>query len=195
MTFREATRADIAAMLEIYRPYVESTTVSFEYETPSLEEFSARFERITGSFPWLVAEEDGVIAGYAYADRAFERRAYAWDADLSVYIDRRFQGRGIGRRFYELLEEALFFMGYVHVYALVTEENASSRAFHEAMGYEKMCVMKDVGFKMGKWLDVIWYEKTLRTADHPGKAPKSWRKCAEALLVMEDAGAQDGHQK
>lgn len=182
MTFREATRADVAAMLEIYRPYVENTTVSFEYETPSLAEFAVRFERITADFPWLVAEEDGVIAGYAYADRAFERRAYAWDADLYVYIEPRFHGRGVGRRFYELLEEALFFMGYVHVYALVTEENAPSCAFHEAMGYEKMCVMPDVGYKMGKWLDVNWYEKTLRAAADPGKAPLSWRDCAGSHL-------------
>lgn len=178
MIFREATRADLPAMLEIYRPYVENTTVSFEYETPSLEEFTTRFERITADFPWFVAEENGEIAGYAYADRAFERRAYAWDADLSVYISARFHKRGVGRRFYELLEDTLGRMGYIHLYALVTEENAASCAFHERMGYKVMCVMPQTGFKMGRWLAVTWYEKQLRDTPHPGNAPCSYRDMA-----------------
>lgn len=175
MIYREATRSDVAAMREIYRPYVEGTTVSFEYETPSLVDFTARFERITRDFPWYVAEENGEIAGYAYADRAFERRAYCWDADMSVYISEKWHGRGIGRQFYALLEDALRRMGYVSAYALVTEENAASCAFHERMGYEKMCVMPRTGYKMGKWLGVTWYVKFLREADDPGDAPKAWR--------------------
>ena len=123
----------------------------------------------------FVAEENGEIAGYAYADRAFERRAYCWDADMSVYISKKWHGKGIGRRFYALLEDALRRMDYVSAYALVTEENAASCAFHEKMGYEKMCVMPRTGYKMGRWLGVTWYVKFLREADDPGDAPKSWR--------------------
>ena len=86
MTYRLASPSDLPAMLAIYRPYVERDTASFEYETPSPEEFAARFGRIAADFPWYVAEESGVVVGYAYASRAFERAAYRWDADLSVYI-------------------------------------------------------------------------------------------------------------
>ena len=168
MIYREATRSDVAAMREIYRPYVEGTTVSFEYETPSLVDFTARFERITRDFPWYVAEENGEIAGYAYADRAFERRAYCWDADLSVYISEKWHGRGIGRRFYALLEDALRRMGYVSAYALVTEENAASCAFHERMGYTLVGTFHDSGYKFDTWYDMVWMEKMIG----PHKAPQ-----------------------
>lgn len=171
MNLRLASRADVPAILEIYRPYVEQTTVSFEYETPSLEAFGARFDAVTADFPWYVAEENGVIAGYAYAARAFERRAYGWDADLSVYIAGPWRGHGLGRMLYERLEADLIRMGYVTAYALVTGENQASMAFHERMGYRKMAEMPRTGFKMGRWLSVIWYEKRLRDPADPGDAP------------------------
>ena len=175
MTYRLASPADLPAMLEIYRPYVEHDTASFEYETPSPEEFAARFGRIAADFPWYVAEEEGVLAGYVYASRAFERAAYRWDADMSVYIAAPYQGRGVGQALYERLERDLARMGYVNAYALVTGENKASAAFHERMGYRLMAEMPGAGYKFGRWLGVLWYAKTLRDAPDPGPAPLRFR--------------------
>ena len=188
MIYRLARPEDVPAILEIYRPYVEKTTVSFEYETPSLEAFAQRFARITADYPWYVAEEGGEIAGYAYASRAFERRAYCWDADLSVYIAAQWHGRGIGRRFYELLENDLKRMGYVTAYAIVTGENAASLAFHKKMGYTLVAELPHVGFKMGKWLSVRWLEKRLRDPSDPGDAPLRF---AELKNLAEGCGNND----
>ncbi|MBO4885263.1 MAG: N-acetyltransferase [Clostridia bacterium] len=171
MTYRLAFPSDLPAMLAVYRPYVERDTASFEYETPSLEEFTARFERVAVDFPWYAAEEDGVVVGYAYASRAFERAAYQWDADLSVYVAAPYHGRGVGRALYERLERDLARMGYVNAYALVTAENRASAAFHEKIGYRLMAEMPKAGYKFGRWLGVLWYVKVLRDAPDPGPAP------------------------
>ena len=175
MIYRLASRADVPGMLEIYRPYVETGTATFEYETPSLSAFEARFEAITADFPWYVAEEDGAVAGFAYASRPFERAAYQWLAELSVYVAAEFHGRGAGRALYALLERDLLNMGYVSAWALITEENAASVAFHERLGYRFMAEMPDAGYKLGRWLSVVWYRKDLREAADPGPAPLRFR--------------------
>jgi len=172
MKYRLARPEDLPAMLEIYRPYVEHDTASFEYQTPSPEAFAARFDAITRDFPWYAAEDEaGRVVGYAYASRAFERQAYCWDADMSVYIAAPCHGRGAGRALYTLLERDLADMGYVNAYALITRENAASIAFHEKMGYHFMAEMPASGYKFGRWLSVLWYEKKLRDAPDPGPAP------------------------
>ena len=171
MILRLATRADVSAMLEIYRPYVEADTASFEYETPSLAAFEARFDAITADFPWYAAEEEGEIVGFAYASRPFERAAYRWLAELSVYVRAESHGRGVGRALYGALERDLADMGYMSAWALVTKENAASVAFHERMGYRLMAEMPDAGYKFGRWLSVVWYRKDLRRAADPGPAP------------------------
>ena len=101
---RMARREDVPAMLEIYRPYILETAYTFEYSVPSLAEFTHRFDTIHARFPWLVWEENGEILGYAYADAAFVRAAYQWDADLSIYLKPEAKGQGGGRRLYEILE-------------------------------------------------------------------------------------------
>ncbi|MBR3503515.1 MAG: N-acetyltransferase [Clostridia bacterium] len=175
MRIRLATSADLPAMLEIYRPHVEAGTASFEYETPSLEAFGARFGAITADFPWYAAEEDGAVAGFAYASRPFGRAAYQWLAELSVYVGAGFQGRGAGKALYAALERDLTDMGYVSAWALITKENAASVAFHEKLGYRFMAEMPDAGFKFGRWLSVVWYRKDLRDAPDPGPAPLRFR--------------------
>ncbi len=161
MQLRLATESDVAAMLALYAPYIEQTTVTFEYEVPSQEEFSARFAAVTARFPWYVAEQDGRLLGYAYADRAFERAAFQWDAELSVYLAPEAQGRGIGRALYARLEQTLRELGYCTAYALVTQENAASVAFHRALGYTLRAVLPATGYKHGRWLALYWYEKPL----------------------------------
>ena len=173
---RNATLADVPAMLEIYRPYVVETAITFEYEVPSLEEFTARFREITAQFPWLVWEENGEILGYCYGSRAYARAAYQWDADLSIYLRQDCRGRGIGRKLYTAAEECLLRQGYFLIYALVTSANEVSCAFHESRGYHAAARFPQCGWKFGKWYDVTWYEKRIRTGD-PQNPPTAWLEC------------------
>ena len=181
MHIRFATKEDISPMLEIYRPYVETTTVSFEYTCPSLEEFTARFEKYTRQFPWLVWEEDGEVLGYAYACAPFTRMAYSWVAEASVYLRKDAHRRGIGTALYRALEAILTKQGYLTLYTLVTSENATSLAFHQAVGYEIRADFPRQGFKMGKALGVTWLEKTLHFVDYPQEMPIS----VEALVKID----------
>lgn len=175
MRFRTATAADVPAMLAIYAPYVRETAYSFEYEVPTEEEFAGRLTRIGASFPWLICEEDdGTVLGYAYAAAAFERAAYMWDADLSVYLAPAAHRRGIGRRFYAILEDILAQQGYHNIYALVSSANEISSAFHRALGYDLMTVMPKTGFKFGRWYDMYWFHKRLCPPDAPRGAPSSF---------------------
>ena len=95
MSIRRAAVADVPAMLEIYDDFVRNTAVSFEYATPTVEEFNRRLEEHIAVYPWLVWEEEDRVLGYAYAGRAFERAAYAWNAEISCYLDASVRGRGV----------------------------------------------------------------------------------------------------
>lgn len=176
MAIRAAALEDLPAMLEIYRPFVEHTTYSFEYTLPSPEEFRKRFGEHTAQFPWLVWEEDGQVLGYAYAGAPWERAAYRWCAEISVYLHPRIHGRGIGRQLYARIEGILQQQGYRVVYALVTSENAPSLAFHRRVGYRDCCVFENCGFKHGRWLGVVWLKKELPAAGDPAAFPRPWRE-------------------
>ncbi len=171
---RPATVQDVPAILEIYAPYIRETAYTFEYEVPSLEEFTARFLSISTRHPWLVWEEAGVIVGYAYGHNAFERAAYQWMADLAVYLRPEHLGRGIGRKLYTALETILQQQGYCAAYGVVTSANEGSCRFHEAMGYRKAARFEQCGCKFGRWYGTVWYEKRLRN-EVPDTPPVSWR--------------------
>ncbi len=168
-----ATKNDVAALLSIYAPYIQTTTYTFEYEVPTLEQFTDRFLSITAEYPWLLWEENGQILGYAYGSRAFERTAYSWDADMSIYLAPEAKGRGIGKALYLAVEEILYRQGYHVLYGLVTNTNPASCAFHKALGYREFARHEKTGFKFGQWLDLIWFEKRLRTGDPTG-FPVPW---------------------
>ena len=171
MSIRIATQADLSQILAIYAPYVENTTASFEYEAPSMEAFRARFLEITRQFPWLVWEEEGTILGYAYACAPFERAAYRWCAEPSIYLMPQAQGKGIGKKLYKALEEILTAQGYRLSYAIITSENEVSLAFHRAMGYKETAQFPGCGYKFGRWLGVTWMEKSLVSVDTTMKEP------------------------
>ena len=171
---RFAREDDLPAMLAIYRPYVEHTTYSFEYTVPSEEEFRTRFLEHTVQFPWLVWEEDGAVLGYAYAGAPWERSAYRWCAESSIYLAPEAQGRGVGRALYARLEEILTAQGYRMLYALITSENEGSLAFHEALGYRLRVNFEHCGYKHGRWLGVVWMEKQLNPLGAPGAFPEKW---------------------
>ena len=168
---RIATQADVPAILEIYAPYVLTTTYTFEYDVPTQEEFLARFRSITERFPWLVWEEDGRILGYAYGSAPFERAAYRWLAEDSVYLRPEARGRGIGAKLLQALEDILRYQGYGRIYAIITSENEASLAFHRAVGYCHTATMPNCGYKFGQWYGTVWMEKELNTWEVPPGEP------------------------
>lgn len=170
---RIATEQDIPAILEIYGPYVQNTAISFEYTVPTLQEFTTRFRAITAQFPWLVWDENGKILGYAYGSAPFERAAFRWCSEASIYLRPEEQGKGIGKKLYAVLEEILRMQGYTKVYALVTSANLPSVDFHLAVGYQLTATQPDCGFKLGRWYGLHWLEKTLNFVEVPTKAPDS----------------------
>lgn len=173
MPIRPATVADLPRILEIYAPYIETTAISFEYTVPTLEEFTRRFLTITAQFPWLVWEEDGTVLGYAYGSLPFERAAYQWSAEASIYLCPEAKGRGIGKSLYAALEEILKRQGYRKVYAIITTANEASVAFHKAVGYRHTATFPDCGYKFGQWYGTVWLEKDLNTWPAPPKSPIS----------------------
>ena len=176
MAIRQATVQDVPRILEIYGPYVENTAISFEYTVPSPEEFTQRFLNITAEFPWLVWAENGTVLGYAYGSRPFERAAYQWCAEASIYLCPEACGKGIGRKLYAALEKLLQMQGYRKVYAIITTANDASIAFHQAVGYRHTATMPDCGYKLGKWYGIVWMEKELNTWDAPPHTPLSANK-------------------
>ena len=176
---RIATENDIPAMLGIYAPYVENSTYSFEYTVPTREQFTQRFLQYTQQCPWLVWEENGVVLGYAYGSLPFERAAYAWCAEVSIYLSPEIHGRGIGKAMYAAVEEILWKQGYRIIYALITTENTGSLAFHEKVGYTYCAQFPDCGIKFGRSLGVIWMEKRANFDILPTMPPAPWTKIVE----------------
>jgi L-amino acid N-acyltransferase YncA len=162
ITIRSATPADAAALLAIYRPFVESTAVSFETEVPSEEEFRGRIAKAVAGWAWLVAEHRGGCAGYAYASALREREAYRWSAETSAYVHPECYRQGVGRRLYFALFEALIARGFCSAFACVALPNDASEEFHRSMGFERAGVFKAVGRKFDAWHDVSWWQRRLR---------------------------------
>lgn len=171
MSVRQATVQDVSRILEIYAPYVKNTAISFEYTVPTPEEFTRRFLGITAQFPWLVWEENGTVLGYAYGSAPFERAAYQWSAEASIYLCPEACGKGIGKKLYTALEKLLQIQGYRKIYAIITTANEPSIAFHEAVGYRHTATMPDCGYKLGSWYGTVWMEKDLNTWDTPPHEP------------------------
>ena len=183
---RIATEADVAQMLAIYAPYIENTTITFEYNIPTESEFLERFRRITAQFPWLVWEEEGRILGYAYGSAPFERDAYRWCAEDSVYLLPEAQGKGIGAKLCLALEKVLFFQGYRRIYALITAENKNSITFHQKLGYTLRAELPDAGFKFGRWIGVVWMDKPLNFVDSPSNFPTAWSAIMHTPQTFSD---------
>lgn len=167
LRLRAAQPADATELCAIYAPYVEFTTISFEYIPPTTEVFRDRIVRTMEQYPWLVAERDGVIEGYAYAHRLGEREAFTWSAELSIYLRPEAERCGIGTRLYRALCTLLHEQNVAAVYACITVPNTTSVQFHEAFGFRRLGVFPHAGFKMGSWHDIIWMECPLRERASP----------------------------
>jgi L-amino acid N-acyltransferase YncA len=152
---------DGAACAEIYAPSVRDTAISFEEEPPTPAEFTRRIELVSPDYPWLVAEVEGAVVGYAYASAHMERAAYRWAANVAVYVGDGHRGRAVGRALYDALLALLVRQGIQVVCAGVTLPNDASVALHEACGFEPVGVYRRIGWKAGTWRDVGWWQLEL----------------------------------
>ena len=168
---RLAEAADAEAIAAIYRPVVESTTISFETDPPDRDEIARRIADTLISYPWLVCELGGRVAGYAYATKHRVRAAYQWSVDTSVYVDAASRRSGVGRGLYRSLLAILAAQGFFNAFAGIALPNLASVALHEALGFEALGVYRRVGFKLGAWHDVGWWQLTLRAEDVSPDAP------------------------
>lgn len=167
MVLRFVRSSDAARILEIYAPYITDSAVSFETELPSEAEFSRRIESIAAEYPFVVCEDGGHVIGYAYAHRLFERAAYQWAAELSVYVDVAHQRKGIAGTMYRFIFEVLKLQNVHTVYAVVTADNTASLNMHEELGFRPIGTFCKSGYKHGKWHDVVWLDKRLLSYDNP----------------------------
>jgi L-amino acid N-acyltransferase YncA len=158
---RPATPADAARCADIYRPFVCETWVSFELEPPDTAEMEKRIAACSATHAWLVAELDGGLVGYAYGSPHRAREAYATSCDVAVYVDPAFARKGIGRTLYDVLLPTLKAKGSHAAFAGIALPNPGSIALHEGMGFAPIGVYHEVGWKMGGWRDVGWWQRLL----------------------------------
>ncbi len=156
-----ARPSDAAAILFIYSPYILNTSTTFESEVPSEDNFKQRIESYLKTSPWLVFEMDGKITGYAYASHYRERTCYQWSTECSVYVCENSQGKNIGRALYEVLFKILQYQGYRNVYAAINLPNEQSVKFHERFGFNWFANYENVGYKLGQWKTVGWWQLQL----------------------------------
>jgi L-amino acid N-acyltransferase YncA len=153
---------DAATCAAIYAPNVTESIASLEERAPESHEMAERIRIISRTHPWLVAEIDGEVAGYAYGFRHHERAAYRWAADVTVYVSGAHHRRGVGRALYAALFGLLERQGIYEVCAGVTLPNDASVALHESLGFAPVGVYRDVAFKFGRWHSVGWWQMSLR---------------------------------
>jgi L-amino acid N-acyltransferase YncA len=168
---RLAEAADAGEIAAIYRPFVEQSAISFELEPPDAAAMARRIATTLQRTPWLVFERAGAVAGYAYASKHRERAAYQWSVEVSAYVREDLRRGGVARRLYETLFAALAAQNFVNAYAGITLPNDASVGFHKALGFKKVGVYHNIGFKLGRWHDVGWYERPLGNHNVPSGPP------------------------
>lgn len=184
---RVAREEDANELLSIYAYYVEHTAITFEYEVPSLEDFTCRIRETLKNYPYLVALVDGKIVGYCYAGKFRARAAYAWSAATSIYIAKQYHRMGIGRMLYTELEHILVKQNVVNLYAGAADPldedkflTHNSEHFHEANGYKVVARYYKCGSKFGIWYNLIEMEKIIGNHTVPPKEFIPFEKLQEA---------------
>lgn len=198
---RLAEEGDALQIAAIYAPVVRDTMISFETESPSVEEIARRVRDTLVRWPWLVCERDGEVLGYAYAGAHRSRAAYQWSVDVSAYVREYARRKGVGRALYTSLIAALDLQGFYNAYAGIALPNNASVGLHEAMGFRLVGVYRGVGYKLGAWRDVGWWGLALREdaasearpsspAAHPSATEaEGWNAALERGLRLPRSGA------
>lgn len=168
---RPAEERDAEAVAAIYAPLVAETAISFEVEPPDAGEMRRRIAGTLPALPWLVCEGPQALLGYAYASPHRARAAYRWSLDVSVYVAEPARGRGVGSALYAALLPLLARQGYRRAYAGITLPNPASVRLHEAFGFTPVGIYRGVGFKLGAWHDVGWWECRLAAAEDAPSEP------------------------
>lgn len=168
MLIRTARAEDAAALVAIYAPYVKETAITFETEVPTVEEFRSRITHTLARYPYLVAEEEGGVLGYAYASTFIGRAAADWTVETSIYVSRVACHKGVGCALHDALEEALDALGIVNLCAAIAAPcdanpylDDNSVQFHAHMGYREVARFDRVGRKFGHWVDLVWMQKRI----------------------------------
>lgn len=168
IVFRNACLEDAGRLLEIYSYYVEKTAITFEWTSPSLEEFKERMKHTMERYPYIAAVQDGRIIGYSYVSAFVGRKAYDWAVETTIYLDASYRHRGAGRKLYAVMEELLRRMNVLNLNACIgypSEDDEyltkNSALFHEHMGYRLAGEFKSCGYKFGRWYNMVWMEKMI----------------------------------
>ena len=179
IAIRAARPEDAAAIAAIYAPYVLGGTVSFETEAPDTRAIRHRMTASDGLYPWLVAttgEADGdAVLGYAYATKFRERPAYRYVVETSIYATGATQRQGVGRLLYEALVDTLRAQGFTQAIGVIALPNDASITLHEAVGFRRAGVYREVGYKQGRWIDVGLWQCALNESAIPPVEPRAFR--------------------
>ena len=185
---RVATQQDAAAILDIYKYYIENTAITFECAVPTVEEFAERIGKTLQRYPYLIAEEDGEVIGYAYAGPLNTRQAYDWSVECSIYVKHGLHKKGMGRVLYTALENALALQNIINVSACITYPEVedeylsmNSIQFHSHLGYSMVGHFYRCAYKFGRWYGMAWMEKHIAPHDDP-KAFRFFHEIREELL-------------
>ena len=185
---RAAKPEDAERLLAIYAPYVEKTAVTFEYDVPSAEEFRGRIVSVLARFPYLAAEKDGEIVGYAYAGPFHSRAAYGWGVETSIYVDPAKKRMGLGGKLHRALENVLREQGFLNMNACIAVPEKddeyltrNSVEFHRHLGYRMVGEFIQAGYKFGRWYNMAWLEKHI--GDHAGNqaVPKTFGQVRDVV--------------
>ena len=165
MLIRDVNLEDAGRIADIYRPYVENTAITFDYEVPSVDFFEEKISNTLQKYPFLVIEKDGEVLGYAYAGEFYPKAAYAWTTEITIYLDEKVRGEGLGDKLYNELEKRLYDKGICRVTSCISYPDEGSVSFHEKHGFRKVAHFQNVGYKFNRWYDVVWYQKDIRDSD------------------------------
>jgi phosphinothricin acetyltransferase len=179
LILRVASATDAEAVAAIYAPYVLETVVSFEEAPPSADEMTGRIASTLKTYPFLVCEADGRVAGFAYGGPHSLRAAYRWTASVSVYVEQGRRRQGLGRALYVALFEQLRRQGVHALIAGIALPNEQSVGFHESLGFAPQGVYREVGYKFGAWHDVGYWRLGLRQGP-PDREPIPFPQLGEA---------------
>jgi phosphinothricin acetyltransferase len=186
-TIRVALPEDAEALLTIYAPIVRETAISFEVDPPTRAAMHERIATTLRHLPWLVCDRQGEVLGYVYASPHRTRAAYQWSVDVSVYIHAQARRTGMGRALYHAVFQLLILQGFYQCFAGITLPNPASVGLHESLGFQPVGVYQAVGYKLGIWHDVGWWQRSLQPRPSLPTTPTAFEVLRQTSNAWEAA--------